>query len=487
MQDHYGIKDKYLNRFKRFVSRHGRWKILKTLGVAMAAIMIVVSLLPIPFGSASPEPSAVKSLPIPLASPQQWEKHLQKASLSGTSLPSSLAGSNHDGQIALRLESSLKSDAETAPRTPPRSVRRIATVKKGDSLSTIFQRLGLPQSQLHLIMKAGKDVRHLKRLLPGQTLEFDVDNQQAIEKITYRFDRETILEITPEKDGKGYQANVIVEELERRPTLAAETINHSLFIAGKRAGLSDKTIMQLVGIFAWDIDFALDVRTGDQFSLLYEQIYKEGEKIRNGNILVAEFVNQGRVFRAVRYKNGKGKVGYYTPDGHNMRKAFLRTPVDFTRISSRFQLRRMHPVLNKIRPHRGVDYAAPRGTPVKVTAHGKVTFVGRKGGLGKAIFVQHRGKYTTVYGHLSKYARGIKSGKSVRQGQVIGYVGSTGLSTGPHLHYEFRVRGVHKDPLKVKLPQAESIAARYRADFKRKTKKLIAQLDVLSRTRLASR
>jgi len=466
-------------------SHYYRW--LKNLLLTIGVAMIAISLLPIPLGNASSKSLSGKTLEIAPVSPQQLENRLQQASLPDAALPSSPKKWDYDGQIQLELDSVLKSESKIADPIPPPSIQRTATVKKGDSLSVIFDRLGLPQSQLHHIINAGENARRLEDLRPGHTLEFEIAKNSAIEKIVYRFGHETALEVALGKDGKRYGVQMIAEDLDHHVTLAMGTITQSLFLDGQRAGLSDKIIMQLVGIFAWDVDFALNVRSGDQFSVIYEQIYKKGEKIRDGNILAAEFVNQGKVFRAVRYKNDQGKAEYYTPDGHNMRKAFLRTPVEFTRISSRFQLRRWHPVLHRFRAHRGVDYAAPRGTPVKVTANGRVTFVGRKGQLGKAILVQHIGKYTTVYGHLNKYARGIKSGISVRQGQIIGYVGSTGLATGPHLHYEFRINGVHKDPLKVKLPQAQSIAARYRPDFQRKTQKLLAQLNVLSRTKLASR
>ena len=202
-------------------------------------------------------------------------------------------------------------------------------------------------------------------------------------------------------------------------------------------------------------------------------------------IVAVEFTNQGREIRAVRYSDPKGETDYYSPDGRSMRKAFLRTPVKFSRISSGFTKRRWHPVLNRARAHKGVDYAAPIGTAVKATGNGKVQFVGRKGGYGKTIILQHGGSYTTLYAHLSRYARGLRSGKRVRQGQVIGYVGKTGLASGPHLHYEFRVKGSHRDPLRVRLPKAMPIAESYREDFTTQTQSLLVQLDLLRRAHLA--
>ncbi|MET0094196.1 MAG: peptidoglycan DD-metalloendopeptidase family protein, partial [Sedimenticola sp.] len=260
----------------------------------------------------------------------------------------------------------------------------------------------------------------------------------------------------------------------------------SLYQSAQRAGLDDSLIMELANIFGWDIDFALEIRSGDTFSLIYEEKYLDGDKYRNGAILAAEFINQGRVVRAVRYEDEHGDGSYFSPDGKSMRKAFLRAPVDFRRISSRFTRERYHPVLGKKRPHRGVDYAASTGTPIKAAGDGKVIYRGRKGGYGRTIIIQHGQKYTTLYAHMSKYRGKVKNGSRVRQGQVIGYVGKSGLATGPHLHYEFRVNGVHRNPLTVKLPAAEPIAKKYRADFKQKSAPLLTRLDLVSQTMLAT-
>nr|VFJ60880.1 MAG: Murein DD-endopeptidase MepM and murein hydrolase activator NlpD, contain LysM domain [Candidatus Kentron sp. FM]VFJ62463.1 MAG: Murein DD-endopeptidase MepM and murein hydrolase activator NlpD, contain LysM domain [Candidatus Kentron sp. FM]VFK14224.1 MAG: Murein DD-endopeptidase MepM and murein hydrolase activator NlpD, contain LysM domain [Candidatus Kentron sp. FM] len=465
---------RFVHRFKAFKSHYGS---LKTLLLMIGFAMIALSISPVPFGNASQKS--------PFVTLEIQPDNLQPDVHSQESASAQLALSTQLNRLVQADRIQPEPDSTAAQETERPAVRT-ATVLEGDSLSVIFQRLQLPQSVLHNVLDAGDDAKQLKHLRPGQMLEFEITEDQTVEKVRHRLSDVTVLEVALDEDSQSYRARVITEDLERRIEFATGTINRALFLSGQRAGLSDKVIMQLVGIFAWDVDFALDVRSGDRFALIYEQFYKEGEKIKDGNILAAEFVNRERVFRAVQYENDKGETSYYTPDGHNMRKRFLRTPVAFTRISSRFQLRRWHPVLHKFRAHRGVDYAAPRGTPVKVTASGKITFVGRKGGLGKAIFVRHGKKYTTVYGHLNKYAKGIKRGRSVRQGQLIGYVGSTGLATGPHLHYEFRVNGVHKDPLTVELPKAESIDGRYRFDFKRKTEKLITQLGVLSRTMLAT-
>jgi murein DD-endopeptidase MepM/ murein hydrolase activator NlpD len=250
-------------------------------------------------------------------------------------------------------------------------------------------------------------------------------------------------------------------------------INSSLFLDGQRAGLSQKKLMELANIFGWDIDFALDIREQDQFALIYEEHFLDGIIIGEGNILAAQFTNRGEVFNAIRHSDGS----YYSPKGYSMRKAFLRSPVDFYRISSKYNPNRKHPVLKTSRPHRGVDYAASTGTPIKASGDGKVIWRGTKGGYGRTIILQHAGIYTTLYAHMSKYNSKVKKGSRVKQGQVIGYIGSSGLVTGPHLHYEFRSNGVHKDPLKVKFPNVQPLNKAQMEVFKPMANAILAQLE----------
>ena len=244
--------------------------------------------------------------------------------------------------------------------------------------------------------------------------------------------------------------------------------------------------MNLAGIFAWDIDFVLDIRQGDDYYILYEEIYQDGQYVMDGEIIAAEFNNDGRTIRAIRFVNEDGRVDYFTPEGESVRKAFVRAPVDFTRISSSFNPRRRHPVLNTIRAHRGVDYAAPKGTPIKAAGDGKVIFRGRKGGYGNAVIVQHGGNITTLYAHMSNFARSAPFGSRVKQSQVIGFVGSTGLATAAHLHYEYRLNGVHRNPRTVKLPQAEPIGEKYREAFLTQVEPILAELLQYKRTQIAS-
>jgi len=240
--------------------------------------------------------------------------------------------------------------------------------------------------------------------------------------------------------------------------------------------MSDRLIMDLVAIFGWDIDFALDIWEGDQFKVVYEEYYKDKDKVADGPILAAEFSNRGKVYRAVRYTSADGHTGYFSDTGASMRKAFLRTPLNFTRISSGFNLQRKHPILNRIRAHRGVDYAAPLGTPIRATGDGVVVYAGRKGGYGNALILRHGSTYNTLYAHMSRFASGMRRGARVDQGDILGYVGMTGLATGPHLHYEFQVDGIHRNPLTIALPRAEGIAANQVEQFEAATAPLLAQL-----------
>ena len=358
------------------------------------------------------------------------------------------------------------------------------TVNSGDSLYLIFKRLGLPQRDLALMTGSKPLARKLARIAPRQEIEFYVDTQSRLTRLVHRPDRIRSLHVS--RDGDTFTFEEIVELPDISVATAAGVIDSSLFEAGQRVGLSDNLIMQMAEIFGWDVDFALDIRAGDRFALVFEEQFKDGEKIGEGPIIAAEFINLGRRIRAVRYVDPEGKTDYFSPDGRSMRKAFLRTPVNFARISSRFSFSRRHPILHKMRAHRGVDYAAPRGTAVKASGDGRVIFASRKGGYGRTIIIRHGSAYTTLYAHLARFSKGVRPGKRVEQGQVIGYVGSTGLATGPHLHYEFRVRGVHRDPLKVKFPQAEPLSKRYMDDFREKAKPLLATLEMTARTAVAT-
>ena len=354
-------------------------------------------------------------------------------------------------------------------------------VAQGQSLSRIFKQLDIDIKLLRAIMRADPLAKRLQRIKPGQMIKFRyVDDVFAgLEYVagpTY-----SLLVL---RNGDSFEFSESKKEYDKQTRHASATIDSSLFAAAKRAGISGRTAMKLAKIFGWDIDFALDIREGDSFSVVYHTLHHEGEKIKDGDILVAEFINQGNVYRAVRYTDPEGNSGYYNPQGENMHKPFLRTPVDFTRISSRFG-RRNHPVLNKIRNHAGVDYAAPRGTIVRSAGDGKILFQGKLRGYGKTVIIEHGAGYRTLYAHLQNYNKKLYIGSAVKQGQTIGYVGSSGLATGPHLHYEFLVNGERRDPLNIKLPTAKPIDEKYLADFKQKTQTYLAMLTGTSNSLLA--
>lgn len=356
-------------------------------------------------------------------------------------------------------------------------------VKSGDNLALIFSRLKLSPNLLHRIVNSSKEAKDLANIRPGETIRVRLDKQGELLELVHKKSAIRSLQILPSEEG--FIAQTHDRSLEKRVATTSGTIANSLYLAAQRAGLSDSLTMELANIFGWDIDFALEIRAGDQFSLIYEEEYLDGKKYRNGPILAAEFINQGKVFRAIRFEDDEGYSNYYSPEGDSMRKAFLRAPVDFRRISSRFTKARFHPVLGKKRPHKGVDYSAATGTPIKAAGDGRVIFRGTKGGYGRTVILRHGSQYTTLYGHLSKYRSGVNNGSRVRQGQVIGYVGKSGLATGPHLHYEFRVNGVHRNPLTIKLPAAEPLAKKYRSKFLSVSTPLIAQLDLAAKTMVA--
>lgn len=352
--------------------------------------------------------------------------------------------------------------------------KRTETVKSGDNLSLLFQRAGLSDTSLFELMQSNSETKQLTRLHPRQQFHFEIDNKKLY-KLTYQKNKLNKVAFTRSESGFDYEQISLTPDI--IVAFREATIENSLFLAGTNAGMEQSLIMEVANIFGWDIDFALDIRSNDHFSVLYEEHFLNGEKLRNGPILAAEFTNQGKTFKAVRYTDSNGSSNYYTPEGNSMRKAFLRTPVDFARISSHFNLKRKHPILNRIRAHKGTDYAAPTGTPIKAAGDGRVSWAGTKGGYGRTVMIQHGQSYKTLYAHMSKYGRGIKNGVRVKQGQIIGYVGSSGLATGPHLHYEFYLNGAVRNPVRVNLPKAKAIAKTELANFKVQTQSIVATLE----------
>ena len=328
-------------------------------------------------------------------------------------------------------------------------------VRSGDNLSLLFKRAGFSSTDVYRIVHSAAGGRDLERIYPGQSLAFRRDAQGELAAVRHTID--PVHSVLYERLDEGFSSQPSVREPERRPTWASAKIESSLFLAGRDAGLSNNLIMELAAIFGGVLDFVLDPRRGDTMEVLYEQLYVDGEKYRDGKVIAASLTNRGERFNAYRYVDRNGTANYYDESGVSMRKAFLMAPVDFTRISSNFNPRRLHPIYKTVRPHNGTDYVAPRGTPVLAAGDGRVTKAGYSKANGHYVFIQHGQRYTTKYLHLHK--RRVKSGQSVVQGQIIGAVGSTGAATGPHLHYEFLVGGVHRNPRTIhkSLPKAKSL------------------------------
>ena len=364
----------------------------------------------------------------------------------------------------------------------PEYIQLDEKVRSGDNLSGIFKRMSLSAADLYAVVNASEYADELKRLNPGETISVVLDENHLITEVVYERSPLESFRYAPTPDG--YAGEKLLREPETESAFKHVTIQHSLFLDGVKAGLSHAQIMQIANMFGWDIDFALDIHKGDTFSVLFEDHFIDSKKVGTGTILGAEFTNQGKTYKAVRYVNAEGEAEYYTPEGQPMKKAFLQAPLDFTRVSSNYNPNRLHPVLKVRRPHRGVDYAAPTGTPVYAAGHGKVIKSGYTKANGNYVYIQHGNTYTTRYLHLHKIS--VKTGQKVSQRQVIGTVGSTGYATGPHLHYEFLINGVHTNPRTVKVAQAELIPKSEMARFQEKTSPLLAQFRTLQEIQVAA-
>ncbi|MCG8371671.1 MAG: peptidoglycan DD-metalloendopeptidase family protein, partial [Proteobacteria bacterium] len=356
-------------------------------------------------------------------------------------------------------------------------------VGRGDTMEKLFRENALDVAELLAIARLDEAKKRFRSIKPGDAFEVEHD-EGSIVSMYSALGLTSALQI--QRTGQGFAAEIVDRPIELRKRHAYGVIETSLFESAAQAGLSDRTIMNVAGIFAWDVDFILDIRQGDNYYVQFEEIWQDGEFVTDGEIVAAEFNNNGRQIRAIRFRDKNGDTEYFTPTGDSVRKAFIRAPVDFTRISSNFNPRRRHPILNTIRAHRGVDYAAPRGTPIKAAGDGKVIFRGTKSGYGKTVILQHGGNITTLYAHMSNFNAKARLGTRVRQGQTIGYVGMTGLATANHLHYEYRLNGVHRNPRTVALPDAEPIAEEYRERFLAEAAPILEELERFKQTRVAS-
>lgn len=363
----------------------------------------------------------------------------------------------------------------TTPAVPAEPVWHVYTVAAGDTLSAIFQQQGYGASSLHDLMQLGKVVKPLTNLRPGDKVKFQANAQGELLAVSYALgDLKTLM---AEKTDGNWQAHVRTLQPSHETVARQGRVDGPLSSSMRTAGIPSGMVADFIDIFHWKVDFRRDMRAGATFAVIYQKLMHDGKEIGQGPIEAAELTNNGETFRVYRYKDGKGGFNYYTATGHSLQPSILRTPVRYSRVSSTFSRHRWHPVLQIWRPHYGVDLASPMGTPIKAAADGVVKYVGWSNGYGKLVELNNVGAYSTRYGHMSRFAKGLHKGDRVRQGEVIGYVGETGEATGPHLHFEIRINGKPYDPLKVKLPDSKPLPKALMADFQQAIQPLLAVLD----------
>ncbi len=371
--------------------------------------------------------------------------------------------------------------------SPDTSFVQETRIRKGDTVVSLATRLGMDDDKALAFLRHDATAATIfRQMSPGKPVTAKVSADGTLVSLIFPLnggkDRALLVE---QSASDGFRASEQALPLDTVVVMKSAEIRHSLFGATDAAGIPDGVATQLVDIFGGDIDFHRDIRKGDRFSVIYESINHLGKPVRTGRVIAAEFINDGVAHRAIWFNAGDGQGGYYTADGKSLRKAFLRSPLEFSRVTSGFSTARFHPVLKKVRAHKGIDYGAPTGTRVKATGDAIVEFAGRQGGYGNVIILRHQGRYETVYGHLSGFVAGIRKGARVAQGDVIGYVGATGIATGPHLHYEFRVGGEHRNPLTVALPGAAPLAPNQLARFHDQAGAILSRLDAIGATNLA--
>ncbi|TAL74457.1 MAG: peptidase M23 [Rhodanobacter sp.] len=408
------------------------------------------------------------------AAPIRW--HRERWILAGTALLATLLSGLIMPAWATAMKPTPTIEAHTLlplalPKTPAMNPAastvddwQVVRVQPGQTLSDIFSGHGLSLTDLQKVMDAaGSAKTALHNIHPGEEFDFLLGPGGTLQG--FRFDKDQATRAIVRFDNGQPTLSLQSRDMDVREEVAHGVIRSSLYAAAGQAGLSNAMVGKLADLFKYDIDFVQDLREGDSFTVIYDDVYRDGARYGEGDILAAEFVNQGKRYTAYRFKKGDGSYGWFSEDGRPLQKSFLRIPVDFTRISSTFSTARMHPILGRMRAHKGVDYAAPTGTPIHAAGDGVIKYRGWERGYGNFVVIQHNKDISTAYGHMSRFAS-ERVGQRVKQGQVIGYVGMTGLATGPHLHYEFRVDGVARNPLTVTLPKPEPLPAAQMAKFK---------------------
>ncbi|MDD4930451.1 MAG: peptidoglycan DD-metalloendopeptidase family protein [Gallionella sp.] len=394
-------------------------------------------------------------------------------------VPASNLGLN-SGKVAIEQ---LALPAATPATTVASTFWHTERMKPGDTVAELLQRLNVQDEAASNYLRKSADAKAFRKLSSGKEVQAETDATGALVSLSYL--NEQGAKVIIKRQGDTFSSETVAAQLEKRLFVRTGEIKTSLYAATDAAGMPEAAADQLTEIFSGDVDFHHDIKRGDKFTAVYEMTYSNGALVKAGKIQAAEFINQGQVYRAVLFQSDATHSDYYSPEGRSLKKAFLRSPIAFSRVSSGFTTARFHPVLNKWRAHKGVDFAAAIGTPVKATSDGQVSFRGTQNGYGNVIMLKHQSNLSTVYGHLSRFASGLHNGQKVRQGDVIGYVGMTGLASGPHLHYEFRINDQQRDPLRVALPNALPITGANRVAFKTMADKFVASLNQLRNTNLA--
>ena len=394
-----------------------------------------------------------------------------------------------DGAMERQAQPELVTQSIPLPPAPvptaaaaPRSDWQTVRIASGQTLGSVFADLGLPASDMHRVLEVPEANQMASRLRVGSELAFEIGADGELKGL--RFDQDESKRIALAVTDRGIEREVIERPVERRVVIAGGTIRSSLFADGAKAGLSAAVMHDMVKALQYDIDFAQDLREGDAFQIVYEELWREGERLRDGGVVAVNFINGGKAYTAVRHERN-GQAEFFDLDGRPLRKSFMRTPIEFARLSSGFGARR-HPILGRMRMHKGVDYAAPTGTPIFAAGDARVKFAGWQGGYGRTVILDHGNGITTLYAHMSRFGQ-YRVGQRVQQGRTIGYVGTSGLSSGPHLHYEFRVNGVHRNPLTVTMPKPEPLTGPALAEFRRATAPALAQLKRIEGFQLAAR
>lgn len=379
----------------------------------------------------------------------------------------------------------LRLPAPSAIENPDTRFSKLDLVRRNDTLKSLFERMAVnDDAALKSIMLNPEASAINRQLQPKHSMQINTDAQGKLLYLEYELNNESILttRLTPD----GLEVNEQKLPMQMHPVLKSATIRNSLFGATDDAGIPDPIAFQMAEIFSGEIDFNQDLRPGDKFNVIYEGFYSEGRLRKSGKVLAVEFVNKGKAYQAVHFGEAEGKYAYYTPEGKSLYASFLRSPLEFTRVSSSFSLGRFHPILQRMRSHQGVDLAAPTGTRIKASGKGVVEFIGKRGGYGNVIVLKHDSGISTVYGHLSGFTPSLKKGMAVAQSEIIGYVGMTGLATGPHLHYEFLLKGVHHNPMTVTLPTSVPIEGKFKKEFDSHSTNLMAQIAMLNRSKVAT-